>query len=534
MYDIIIKNAKILDGTGIPSYLGNIGIKEEKIVEVSKGQLPQDSESVIDGKGLFASPGFVDMHTHADMSLFTNPLGKSLVMQGITLVLTGNCGSSPAPLDKDLKKRWTQRGGGYPPDWDDFSGYLDAVDEAEFSVNVAAQIGHNSIRAYVMGQYANRPSNKNELDEMAEILDAAMKAGAIGLSSGLMYSPGIWSETEELIELCKILEKHGGIYTSHMRGESNEVLQSVSEIVKIAEKSNVPAHISHHRAECRINWGLIKYTLDMMHEANLKGYNITCDFFPYEACGVGGGIPLPRWASPLYMPKEDAVKIIKNPDTREKIKADIRKGTELGPDKRSYEPIDGPDDVVITIYPDEPELQGKTVTELAKIKGYEDSLEFFLDTVTSEKTFGVVAFDVWEEDLDRLVRSPLAMIGTDSGFMDDLKVPNRHPRAYGSYPKILGEYVRERKLISWEEAVMKLCTRPHSKLGIKDRGIIRPGFFADIVLFNPATVNTEADYTGVARYPEGIDYVVVNGKVVVEKSEHTGEKPGKLIRKPAV
>jgi N-acyl-D-amino-acid deacylase len=530
MYDIIIKNSKILDGTGIPSYRGNIGIKGEKIVQVSKTTLSQDSENIIDGDGLFAAPGFVDMHTHADISIFTNPFGKSLVMQGVTLVLTGNCGSSPAPLDDEMKKRWMQSGG-YLPSWDNFSGYLDAIEQAKFSSNVATQIGHNSIRAYVMGEYADRPSNKTELNEMSEILESAMDSGAIGFSSGLMYRPGIWSETEELIELCKIVENSGGVYTSHIRGEANEVLQSVSEVVKIAEESRVSAHIGHHRTECRVNWGLIKYTMDMMKEANLKGCNITCDFFPYEACGVGGGIPLPRWASPLYMPKEDAVKIINNPENREKIKEELRKGTKLGPDKRSYEPIDSTDDVVITIYPDEPKLQGKTVTELSIIKGYEDPLEFFLDTVTSEKTFGVVAFDIWKEDLNNLVKSPLAMIGTDSGFVDDINVPNRHPRAYGSYPKILGEYIREKKLISWEEAAMKLSTRPHSKLGIRDRGIIRPGFYADLVFFNPNTVGTKADYSGVARYPVGIDYVIINGQIVVEKSLHTGTKPGKLIRK---
>jgi N-acyl-D-amino-acid deacylase len=531
MYDIIIENSKILDGTDIPGISGSIGIKGEKIVEVSKTQLSQDSKCTIDGDGLFTAPGFVDMHTHADLSLFTNPLGKSLVMQGVTLILTGNCGSSPAPLNDDIKKRWLQRGGGYSLSWDDFPGYLDAIEGAKFSSNIATQIGHNSIRAYVMGEFADRPSNKAELDEMSEVLETAMKAGAIGFSSGLMYRPGIWSETDELIELCKIVYKSGGVYTSHIRGEANEVLQSVSEVVKIAEKSNVSAHIGHHRAECRVNWGLIRYTLDMLHKANLRGYNITCDFFPYEACGVGGGIPLPRWANPLYMPKEDAIKIIKTPETRKKIIEEIRKGTELGPDKRSYEPIDSTDDVIITIYPDEPKLQGKTVTELAKIKGYEEPLDFFLDTVTSEKPFGVLSFDVWEEDLNNLVKSPLAMIGTDSGFVDDINAPNRHPRAYGSYPKILGEYTREKKLISWEEAVMKLSTKPHSKLGIIDRGIIRPGFYADLVLFNPDTVSTKADYSGVAKYPEGIEYVIINGEIVVEKSQHTGRKPGKLIKK---
>ena len=268
----------------------------------------------------------------------------------------------------------------------------------------------------------------------------------------------------------------------------------------------------------------------MIQETNRKGNNVTCDFFPYLACGVGGGIPLPRWANPLYMPKEEAHRIIKNPETRKKIKEQICLGTALGPEARSYEPIDSTDDVVITVYPDHPELQGKTVTEIAEINKYEDSLEFFLDAVTSEKPFGMVSFDVWEEDLKKLIMSPLAMIGTDSGFVDDVTQPNRHPRAYGSYPRILGRYVRDEGLITIEEAIMKLSTRPHAKLGIFDRGLIRAGFYADLVLFDPDTVIDKAGYSGKAAYPDGIEYVFVNGELVVSKGEHTMARPGKLLR----
>jgi N-acyl-D-aspartate/D-glutamate deacylase len=268
----------------------------------------------------------------------------------------------------------------------------------------------------------------------------------------------------------------------------------------------------------------------MIADANHTGQNITCDFFPYVACGVGEGIPLPRWANPLYMSTEEAHRLIRNAETRKEIKRQIGLGTRLGPEERSYEPIDSTDDVVITIFPGEPELQGKTITEIAKIKGFEDPLELFLDTVTSKERFGVLAFDVWEKDLEMLVKSPLAMIGTDSGFVDDINQPNRHPRAYGSFPKILGMYVREKKLITWEEAAMKLSTRPHSKLGITDRGIIRQGFYADLVLVDPKKVESTAEYDGIARYPQGIEYVFVNGQIVVEKSEHIGAKPGKLIR----
>jgi len=530
MYDILIKDSTVIDGTGNPGYKADIGVKDRKITKISRTGIHEHADTVIEAAGLMISPGFVDMHTHADVSVFTNPLGKSLLMQGVTLVVTGNCGSSPAPLNAEMKRNWKARGRGFEPAWDTFPEYMDKVDDAEFTVNVATQIGHNAIRSYVMGQFADRRCNQQELEEMSTILRDALKAGAIGFSSGLMYTPGHWSDTRELVELCKIVAEYGAVYMSHMRGEANEVLQSVHEIVKVAEESGVSAHIGHHRAECRINWGLIKYTLEMLTDANRRGLNVTCDFFPYEACGVGGGIPLPRWASPLYMPKEKAFAMLRDPETRERIKEEVRMGTQLGPDRRSYEPIDSTDDVVITIFPDEPELQGKTITEIAEIKGIDDPYEYYLDTVTLDKPVGILSFDVWSKDIERLVKSPIAMIGTDSGFVDDLSKPMRHPRNNGSFAKILGKYVREEKLISWEDAVRKLSTVAHAKLGIQDRGLIRPGFYADLVLFDPLTVADTADYSGVARYPEGIKYVLVNGEVAVENGAHTGAKPGVLIR----
>lgn len=532
MSDYLIKNALVIDGTGIPWYKADVTIEGEKITTVSKTPYEGHSKHLIDAQGLALSPGFVDMHTHADISLFTNPYGNSLVRQGVTLVLTGNCGSSPAPLNEQTKQRWLQRLRDTPMElkWSTYDEYLNHIDAAKFSVNVATQIGHNTVRAHVMGNYAKQNPSKSELDIMISIIDDAMRAGAFGMSSGLMYNPGIWSKTEEIIELCKTVSEWGGIYSTHMRGEANEVLQSVLETIRIAEEAQVSTNISHHRAECRVNWGHIRHTLKMIQETNRKGNNVTCDFFPYLACGVGGGIPLPRWANPLYMPKEEALRIIKNPETRKEIKEQIRLGTALGPEARSYEPIDSTDDVVITIYPDHPELQGKTVTEIADIIKHEDPLEFFLDTVTSERPFGVVAFDIWEEDLKKLIMSPLAMIGTDSGFVDDVTQPNRHPRAYGSYPRILGRFVRDEGLITIEEAVMKLSTRPHAKLGIFDRGLIRAGFYADLVLFDPDTVIDKADYSGKAAYPEGIEHVFVNGELVVSKGEHTTARPGKLLR----
>ena len=533
MFDYVLENVRVYDGTGLPGYTVSVAISGAKISTISRTPLSGEARVNVDGRGLALCPGFVDMHTHADVSVFTDPYAKSLVHQGVTLAVLGNCGNSSAPLsDKAgirMQKRLSERH--LDVKWSSFGEYMSAVDNASYSINVATQIGHNTVRAHVMERSTKKavPSSA-EMEQMKTLVNEAMQAGAVGISTGLMYIPGFYSETSELIELCRVVSSYGGIHSTHIRGEANELLQSMAETIKIAEEAEISTQISHHRAECRVNWGLIRHTLQMMHKANRGQANITCDFFPYLACGVGGGIPLPRWANPLYLGKEDAAKILDDPELREKVKEQLRMGTSLGPEARAYEPVDSMEDVIITIYPGRPDLQGKNIVELAEIHGIDDPADFYLSTVTSEKTYGVLAYDVWEGDLNSLVKSPLAMIGTDSGFVDDVNRPNRHPRAYGSFPKILGRYARDLKMISLEEAVMKLSTIPHAKLGMSDRGLVREGHYADLVLFNPKTVNDKADYSGIASYPTGIEYVFVNGKPVVFEGQHTEALPGRLLK----
>ena len=533
MFDYVLEKVRVYDGTGLPGYTASIALSGEKISSISRTSLSGEARVNIDGRGLALCPGFVDMHTHADVSVFTDPFAKSLVHQGVTLALLGNCGNSSAPLDDEasimVRRRLLEKN--LDVKWSSFSEYMSAVDDASHSINVATQIGHNTVRAHVMGRSTKKavPSSA-EMEQMKALVDEAIRAGAVGMSTGLMYIPGFYSETQELIELCRVVSSYGGIHSTHMRGEANELLQSMAETVKIADEAEVSTQISHHRAECRVNWGLIRHTLQMMDEANRGQANITCDFFPYLACGVGGGIPLPRWANPLYLGGAEAAKILNDPVLREKVKEQLRLGTSLGPEARSYEPVDSMEDVLITIYPGHSDLQGKNVVEIAEAQGIDDPVDFYLDTVTSEESYGVLALDVWEGDLDRLVKSPLAMIGTDSGFVDDINRPNRHPRAYGSFPKILGRYARDLKMITLEEAVMKLSTIPHAKLGMNDRGMVREGHYADLVLFNPKTVNATADYSGIASYPTGIEYVFVNGEPVVSEGLHTEALSGRLLR----
>jgi N-acyl-D-amino-acid deacylase len=532
MFDYLLENVRVYDGTGLPGYSASVAISGDKISTVSRTSLRGEARVNIDGGGLVLCPGFVDMHTHADVSVFTNPYAKSLVHQGVTLAVLGNCGNSSAPLSDEESIRMQKRLSEWDLDvkWSSFGEYMDAVDNASYSINVATQIGHNTVRRLVMEPSTKLVPSSAEMEQMKALVEMAMKAGAVGISTGLMYTPGFYSETRELIELCKRVSSYGGIHSTHMRGEANELLKSMAETIKIAEEAEISTQISHHRAECRVNWGLIRHTLQLMHNANREQANITCDFFPYLACGVGGGIPMPRWANPLYLSKEEVARILDVPELRDKVKEQMRMGTSLGPEARAYEPVDSMEDVIITIYPGRPDLQGKNIVELAEIHGIDDPVEFYLSTVLSEKSYGVLAFDVWEEDLNCLVQSPLAMIGTDSGFVDNFNQPNRHPRAYGSFPKMLGRYVRDLKMLSLEEAVLKLSTIPHAKLGMSDRGLVREEHYADLVIFNLKTVNDKADYSGIASYPTGIEYVFVNGKPVIFEGRHTEALPGRLLK----
>ena len=532
MYDIIIKNGKIVDGTGNPWFCGDIGIKDGKILKV--GRLNSaDSERLIDAKNCIISPGFIDMHSHSDLAPFINPYMESKVRQGVTTEVVGNCGFSAAPLNDFLREELQKtspmlREANVKLDWTSMAEYMESVEKNGVSLNIAPLVGHGTIRAFVLG-YEKRKPTETELEEMKQVLAQAMKDGAFGMSTGLIYPPSCYADTEEIIELCKVVASYGGFYASHIRGEEHQLLTSVREAIEIGEKAKFSVEISHHKASGKANWGKVKESLKIMEEARNRGIDVTCDVYPYTAGSFGLDSLLPPHAHEEGV--EKLIEKLKNPEFRQKLKDEMKKGTD---NWRSAAEVLGWDNIMIAYCKGHPEYEGKTISEIVKEKNI-DPFDFVFNLIIEETaSVSVVLFSMSEEDMKTVLKSSFSMVGSDSSARATygiLSAGKPHPRAYGTFPRVLGRYVREEKILTFQEAIRKMTSFPAQKLGLKDRGLIREGMWADIAIFNPEKIIDKATFTNPHQYPEGIEYVIVNGKIVIEKGKHTKEKPGKILRK---
>ena len=531
MYDIIIKGGRILDGTGNPWFYGDIGIKNGKILRI--GKLRSDTaEEVIDARGCIVSPGFIDMHSHSDFVPLINPYMESKVRQGITTEVIGNCGFSAAPLNDFLREQILEtspmlREANLKLEWESMAEYIETVQQNGVSLNLAPLVGHGTLRAFVMG-YEKRKPTSNELEEMKHLLAESLEQGAFGMSTGLIYPPSCYAETEEIIELCRIVAEYGGIYASHIRGEDYRLLDSVREAIEIGEKAGVPVEISHHKAAGRENWGKVKESLKIIEEARSRGVEVTCDVYPYTAGSFGLDSVLPPYAHEGGVKK--MLEKLKDSEFRRKLKEDMIKGVD---DWRSFVKIIGWENIMISYCKGHPEYEGKMISELAKQKNI-DPFDFVFDLIIEEKASArVVLFSMSEEDMRTVLKSPFSMIGSDSSARATygiLSAGKPHPRAYGTFPRVLGKYVREEKVLTLQEAIRKMTSFPAQKLGLKDRGLIKEGMWADITIFNPEKIIDRATFIEPHQYPEGIEYVIVNGKIVIENGEHTKEKPGKVLK----
>jgi N-acyl-D-amino-acid deacylase len=531
MLDLIIRNGCVVDGTGNPRFKADVGVADGKIVAVGD-LVAEKSAKTIDAKGLMVCPGFIDMHSHSDIPLLINPKAEGKIRQGITTELIGNCGSSAAPLDEvtkeEIKKTTPMlEEAKLKLDWTTMGEYISRLESKGVAVNVAPLVGNANIRMFVIG-HENRPPTKDELEEMKKTLAQAMKDGAFGLSSGLIYAPSCYSDTNELVELCKVVAKFGGIYTSHIRGEGDRLLDSVKEAIEIGERANVPVEISHHKAVGKANWGKVKQTLKMIENARKKGMDVSCDVYPYTAGSFGLDAMLPPYAQEGGV--DMLIKRLKNPETRKKLEVDMKKGV-AGWESQLKEA--GWDATVIADCKGHPEYEGKKISEIAKEKG-KDVLDFVFHLLIEEMaSVSVIRYMMREEDVCTVLKHPVSAIGTDASVRAPYGVLGKgkpHPRSYGTFPRVLGKYVREEGLLTFEEAVRKMTLLPTQKLKLKDRGLIREKMWADIVVFNPKTVVDKATYTEPHQYPEGIEYVLVNGKVVIERGRHSGGLPGKVLR----
>jgi len=533
MFDVIIRKGRVIDGAGNPWFLADVGVKDGKILKI--GSLKsEDAERVIDAEGCIVSPGFIDMHSHSDFAPLINPYMVSKVRQGVTTEVVGNCGFSAAPLNDFLREEILKtspmlREANVELDWSTMDGYMKRVERNGVSLNVAPLVGHGNIRSLVL-QFEKRKPTGKELDEMRLILAQAMGEGAFGMSTGLIYPPGCYAGTEEIVELCKVVAGFGGLYSSHIRGEEIQLLESVEEAIEIGEKARVSVEISHHKAAGKRNWGKVRKSLKMIEEARSRGVDVTCDVYPYTAGSFGLDSVLPPHAHEGGV--EKLIERLQSPEVRDKLKEEMMKGVGGW---HSMAEVVGWENIMIAYCKGHPGYEGKMISEIAKEKNL-DSFDFVFDLIVEETaSVSVVLFSMSEDDVRTVLKSSFSMMGSDSSARATygiLSVGKPHPRTYGTFPRVLGKYVREEKILTLQEAVRKMASFPAQKLGLKDRGLIREGMLADITIFNPDKVIDKATFTDPHQYPEGIEYVIVNGKIVIEKGEHTKEMSGNVLRRP--
>lgn len=516
MFDLIIKNGKIIDGNANPIYTADIGILKGQIARI--GEIDEASENIIDATGYCVCPGFIDFHSHSDFSLLANPRAESKIRQGITTEVIGNCGDSAAPVlreKRDLIKEKTQIDG-YKIQWDWLSmkDYLSRIKQQGVAVNIVPLIGHNTIRAAVMG-YEERAPDPTEMARMKELIIQAMDEGARGLSSGLIYAPGCYATRRELVELAQVVSEKKGLYASHMRSEGNELIEAVKETLSIGKETGVSVHISHHKATGESNWGKVTQTLALMDEANESGLDVTADQYPYTASSTGLTSILPYWMLAGSVP--DILKRLKSNLIRDRLKDEIT----VRPDyfENTY----------LSCCENNPEFEGMNLMALAaSLKT--DILTAVFDLLIQENTnVNIVSFAMSEKDVCTVMRHPKIMFGSDGQALADYGVLHKgkpHPRNYGTFPRIIKKYVKQEKVLSLEEAVRKMTSLPAQRLGLTDRGQILAGKCADITIFNLETIRDRATFSDPHLYPDGIEYVLVNGECVISKGDHTGKLPG--------
>lgn len=496
-FDVVIRNGKIVDGTGNSWFYGDLGIKGGKVTAV--GLVTGDAKRTIDASGLIVAPGFIDVHTHIEGSDFSVPTAPNFIMDGVTSVVTGNCGSS----NTDVK------------------AYFEKLKANACSINIATLVGHNSVRHAVMGDTQRDPT-PDEQRKMEALVEQAMKDGAVGLSTGLIYVPGTYSKTPEVIGCATAAAKHRGVYASHIRDEENEMTSAVEEAINIGRQARLPVQISHFKVTYKPNWGRSTEMVDYVEKARREGIDVTVDQYPYIASSTSLNTRLPSWA---FSGGTDSLKFrLKDPSTRKKIKDEM-----LGDLKRkkfknySY--------AVVARYGADTTVNGKNISEINKLWGRKSKAGEEVETILEMVDKGsaqMVFFSMDERDLKTIMQYPFNMFASDAGISRfGSGVP--HPRGYGTNSRVLGRYVREMKVLRLEEAIRRMTSLPAQKFQLNDRGLLKPGMSADVVIFDEQTINDVATFDKPHAYATGINFVLVNGEVTVDSGKHTGVRSGVVL-----
>ena len=524
--DLVLRNGRLVDGTGNPWFFGDVGIKDGKIVEV--GRVNQRGLETIDAGGQVVSPGFIDGHCHSDLMVLDDPRSEIKLQQGVTTEVVGNCGMTPAPfapLNLDLLRTYVEPvlgNSGQEWRWETVGQYFDALLEAGPSENVATYVGHGTLRIAVMG-FENRPSSGEELERMKRLLEEALQAGAIGLSLGLMYAPGSYTPGEELAELCSVLSRYDGLLATHIRGEGNSLIPSIEEVIWISERSGVPLQISHLKAAGGANWGSVTRAMELIEDARSRGLDVTCDVYPYTAGSTSLTTLLPPWALEGGVSK--TLERLGDSASREKIKAELREEQD---DWDNLVASTGWDSVYISSLSTDHDanLAGKNILEVSESRGI-DPEDCMMDLLLEQDgKVSIVFFHMAGSDVEQVIRWGRSLIASDS-LHDQAEKP--HPRLYGTFPHVLARYVREKKLLSLEEAVRKMTSFPARRFKLGKRGLIAPGYAADLVVFDPEKISDTATYEDPKHFPVGISNVLVNGAKAVESGALLEAREGTVI-----
>ena len=523
--DLLIAGARVVDGSSNPWFRADVGVEAGRIAVVAPPGNNYSARRRIDAADRVLCPGFIDIHGHSDLSLFSFPLASSKLLQGVTTEVGGNCGWSAAPLNPEMEEQVRAE---YPRPDDVPRGlcsldqYLTALEERGIAVNYGCHVGHGTLREAVMGS-VDRPATPFELARMGRMLEEALDAGAMGLSSGLIYAPGCYAQPSELEHLAAIAYRRGRLYTSHIRGEGDSLEQAVAEAIAVGKRAVGPVQIAHHKAAGRPNWGKVSRTLAMVDQARSQGVDVTLDQYPYTASSTDLTAYLPAWA------REGGIRALQerlgDPSTRARIREEVRRPVVDAEETADWSLM------ILARVRGRREWEGRTMQELAELTGM-DPVDIVLNLVWAEGgTVQVVHFGMAEDDVRLVMRHPAVMIGSDSSSLaPDPAWGKPHPRSYGTFARVLGHYVREAKVLTLEAAINKLTGMPAARLALTDRGRVTPGCQADLVLLDPATVDATASFADPCRHPTGVDLVVVNGVIAAENGVPTGAQPGEVLR----
>ena len=531
-YDLLIKNGRVVDGTGRPAYDADVVIKGDRIARI--GKMPEArARRTIEARGLMVAPGFIDMLGQSESNLLIDPRAMSKVMMGVTTEITGE-GESIAPLNERLIQENADfyRRYNLTVDWRMLGEYFQRLEKQGTGVNLGTYVGATSVRAYVVG-FDNRAPTAAELDQMRRLVADAMKDGALGLSTSLQYVPARFAKTDEIVELAKVARQYGGIYATHQRSEANALDASLEEVFEIAQRARIPVEIFHLKTAYKKNWGRMPEILRRIAAARQRGLDIRADVYPYTAASTSLTACLPPWA--LEGGTERMLERLRDLSTRARLKREIM--TDSNEWENIYLGSGGPEGVLIgsVVNRDLEAMQGKRISEIAT-QQQEDPLDALFDLILADRgQTSAIYFMMSENDLSAALRAPYVSICTDSGARatdGPLSRSKSHPRGWGSYPRILSRYVREQRLLTLEEAIHKMTGLPAERVQLRDRGLVRAGMYADLTLFDPQRVRDRATFEIPNQYPEGIPYVIINGQLSVDNGQRTNALAGRVLRGP--